>query len=216
MKDFTFTIQGTTAMIVHNGGNISPLNPLNKLKSEYTGKRKKTDDDHVNIARIEWFQSLYLSSNFTLVLDSNEKYYASGDPLPQVILPVKCVRACVTSGAKHAKNGKALARAVQFMDADFFRPGAKGQRLQFPDINTMSDDPSYIDESVQSVQRAKVVRYRGRFEQWAATVTGCIHEDVLNPQDLEQAIAVAGKYEGINDSRSLGFGRFELIDFQVG
>lgn len=212
MKHFTFKIEGASPMIVHNGGNISPLHPCNKLKSEFTKKRKKTDDDHVNIARIEWFQSLYLDRPLQLEMNG-EKFYDVNTERPNVILPVKCVRACIKSGAKLSRNGKALDRAVQFTEVDFYRPSADGKRLAFPDINVMSDDLSYVDETVMTVQRAKLVRYRAIFQKWAATVSGVFAEEMLNQEDLTQAIVMAGQFEGMNDSRSLGYGRFELVDF---
>lgn len=212
MKHFTFKIESASPMIVHNGGNISPLHPCNKLKSEFTKKRKKTDDDHVNIARIEWFQSLYLDRPLNLAI-KDEKFYDVSVERPNVVLPIKCVRACVKSGAKLSRNGKALDRAVQFTEVDFYRPSADGKRLSFPDINVMSDDPSYVDETVMTVQRAKVVRYRAIFQKWAATISGVFAEEMLNQEDLVQAITMAGEFEGMNDSRSLGYGRFELVDF---
>lgn len=216
MKHFTFTIVGRSPMIVHNGGNISPLHPCNKLKSEYTKKRKKTDDDHINIARIEWFQSLYLDRPLDLqVTGEEEKFYDANKERPNVVLPIKCIRACVKSGAKLSRNGKAVDRAVQFTDVDFYRPSDSGKRLSFPDINKMSDDLDYIDETVMSVQRSKVVRYRAIFKKWAATVHGALAEEMLNTEDLTQAIQMAGDFEGINDSRSLGNGRFDLVDFAI-
>ena len=212
MKNFTLTITGISAMIVHNGGNISPLNPLNKLKSEYTGKRKKTDDDHMNIARIEWFQSLYLNKPFGLS-PKNNIYYITNDEGLFPVLPIKCVRACIKSGAKFSKNGKNTDRAINYSKVEFYKPSIDGKKLSFPSINKMSDMDEYVDESVQSVNRAKVMRYRGKFEQWAATIHGCIAEEIMNPEALEQAVRAAGDYEGINDSRSLGYGRFELTEF---
>lgn len=212
MKNFTFTIVGNCPMLVHNGGNISPLNPLNKLKSEFTGKRKKTDDDHLNIARIEWFQSLYLNKAFRLEQRQNV-FYIKDDTGLDPILPAKCVRACIKSGAKLSKNGKNTDRAVGYTKVEFYRPSLDGKKLSFPSINKMSDMPEYVDESVQSVNRAKVMRYRGKFEQWAATVHGYIMEEIMNPEALEQSIFAAGLYEGINDSRSMGNGRFDLTEF---
>lgn len=213
MKHFTFTLVGSSPMIVHNGGNISPLHPCNKLKAEFTKKRKKTDDDYVNIARIEWFQSLYLDRPVQLEMKEG-KYYDANKERPKVVLPMKCVRACVKSGAKLSRNGKALDRAVQFTNVDFYRP-SDGKKLSFPDINKMSDDNEYIDETVMTVQRAKVVRYRALFKTWGATVSGVWAEDMLNEEDLVQAIEMAGMFEGMNDSRSLGYGRFKLADFTV-
>lgn len=213
MKHFTFTLVGSSPMIVHNGGNISPLHPCNKLKAEFTKKRKKTDDDHVNIARIEWFQSLYLDRPLKLELNGG-KFYDVNPGRPNIVLPIKCVRACVKSGAKLSRNGKALDRAVQFTNANFYRPG-DGKKLSFPDINKMSDDDNYIDETVMTVQRAKVVRYRALFKQWGVTVSGIWADEMLNKEDLVQAIEMAGMFEGMNDSRSLGYGRFELVGFTV-
>lgn len=215
MQHFTFSVVGTSPMLTHNGGNIDPLNPVNKLKSEFTSKRKKSDDDYHNIARIEWFQGLYLKGRWELEL-RDEKFYIATNNLPDLILPIKCVRATVIAGAKHNKNGKNIARAIQFSDVDFYKPSQTGKKMSFPDVNTMSDDPTYIDATPMTVNRAKVMRYRPIFEQWGFTVAGTLFENVLDPKALEDAIVTAGKYEGINDSRNYGYGRYELTDFKVG
>lgn len=215
MKNFKFTMMGRSPMIVHNGNNISALDPVNKLKKEFTNKRTKTDDDHLNILRIQWYQSLYLDGDFELGLVDGSKYYAASKDLPSVVLPIKCVKACVKSGAKHSKNGKALDRAVLFAGVEFYRPSESGKKLGFPDINKMSDDPRYIDETAMTVGRAKVIRRRAKFDQWAAEVTGILAEEMLNPGDLLLAAEMAGHFEGINDSRSYGYGRFTVQDFSL-
>ncbi len=202
-------------MITNNGANIDPLSPINKLKKEFTSKRKKTDDDYRNIARIEWFQTLYLSGRLILEL-RDDKFYAETKNLPTLVLPVKCVRATIIAGAKHNKNGKNIVRAIQFEKVDFFRPSETGKKMSFPDINAMSDDLSYVDATPMTVNRAKVLKHRAIFAQWGFSVTGGIAEDILDPQAFEDAIAIAGRYEGINDSRAYGYGRFKLTDFQVG
>lgn len=214
MQHFSFSVVGTSPMITHNGGNIDPLNPINKLKSEFTSKRKKSEDDHQNIARIEWFQGLYLKGRMELEL-RGEKYYLSTKNMPELILPVKCVRATVIAGAKHNKNGKNIARAIQFSSVDFYKPSSSGKKMSFPDVNVMSDDPAYIDATPMTVNRAKVMRYRPIFEQWGFTVKGVLHENILDPKALQDAIQTAGAYEGINDSRAYGFGRYELTEFLV-
>lgn len=215
MQNFTFSVVGTSPMITNNGSNIDPLNPINKLKKEFTSKRKKSDDDYRNIARVEWFQTLYLSSRLILEL-REDKFYADTNNLPTLTMPVKCVRAAIISGAKHNKNGKSVARAIQFEKVDFYRPSETGKKMSFPDINTMSDDLAYIDATPMTVNRAKVLKHRAIFAQWGFAVTGGIAEDILDPQAFEDAIAIAGRYEGINDSRAYGYGRFKLTDFQVG
>lgn len=208
-------MHGLSPMIVHNGGNINPLDPVNKLKKEFTGKRKKTDDDHLNIYRIDWFQGLYVDGSFDLSFVDGSKLYAVGENLPSVVLPIKCVKACIKSGAKLSRNGKGMDRAVQFTKVDFYRTSDSGRKLSFPDINKMSDDPNYIDSTVMTVARASILRHRPIFKEWAAEVSGFIAEEMMNPDDLKLAIEMAGQFEGINDSRSYGYGRFALKDFTL-
>ena len=50
MKSIKVKLSGSSALLMHSDRFANPLDPLTKAHKELTGKRKKTDDDHIAIA----------------------------------------------------------------------------------------------------------------------------------------------------------------------
>lgn len=59
MELVTLRITGTSPLMMHSDRLANPLNPATKAHKELTGKRKKTDDDHLAIARSEFIAGAY-------------------------------------------------------------------------------------------------------------------------------------------------------------
>ena len=59
MNSVKIKIRGTSPLLMHSDRLSNPLDPLTKEIKTYTGKRKKTDDDFTEIARLEWVGGLY-------------------------------------------------------------------------------------------------------------------------------------------------------------
>lgn len=53
-------LTGIAPLLMHDNKAANPLNPYAKAMKALTGKRKKTDDDLAEIARIEWEAGLYI------------------------------------------------------------------------------------------------------------------------------------------------------------
>ena len=86
-KTLTTRVVGVAPLLMHNGQTADPLNKFAKAMKEIAGKRKKTEADLVELARIEYLAGLYMGPN--------------GPVIPSVML-----EAAITEGAKKAKNGK--------------------------------------------------------------------------------------------------------------
>ena len=54
MKSIPVKITGSAALLMHSDRFANPLDPLAKAHKEMTGKRKKTDDDFIAIAKSEF------------------------------------------------------------------------------------------------------------------------------------------------------------------
>src|SRR4051812_1801169 len=81
-----FRITGVSALLMHNGQLVDPLNPHSRSIAEMAGKRKKTDADHAEMSRREWFGGLYVSS---------------GEPC----IPAEMIEAAMIRGAMKEKAG---------------------------------------------------------------------------------------------------------------
>lgn len=59
MKKFTLTLTGVTPLLVHNARLADPLDPIVRQTKPISGKRSKTEEDHLELARLEFIGGLY-------------------------------------------------------------------------------------------------------------------------------------------------------------
>jgi hypothetical protein len=174
----TFRIKGIVPIILHNGRMANPLDPWSKKLKEISGKRKKVDSDYEEMARIEWFASLYL--------DKNEK----------IILPGMLVEAALINGAKKFKLGQ-QAKAALFVESHSF--------LQF---DGQELTPEQLWERGQNtltvackVSMAKIMRTRFIAEEWAADVSVSFDDSLFNAPQIADIFEAAGMQIGVGTWR---------------
>jgi hypothetical protein len=186
MARFTLTLTGRTPLVVHNSRLADPEDEIVRQIKEITSKRKKTDEDHRTVGRLEWYGGLYLG-------DDREP-----------VLPTANVRRCLVEAAKTRKLGKQLGRAVSFVE--FLTPiiydGPK-------DIDKLYSRPEFrLRASVVNNGQSRIMRVRPKFPAWEITADLELLDDMLNPNDLKDIASLAGLIEGLGDNRVNGFGRF--------
>src|ERR1700760_417784 len=86
-------ISGIAPLIMHNGQTADPLNRYAKLMKEISGKRKKTEADFMEMAKIEFLAGLYMGPK--------------GPIIPAVMLEANLVR-----GARKTKTGQLVEAGV--------------------------------------------------------------------------------------------------------
>jgi hypothetical protein len=96
MKTMKVRIDGKVPLLMHNNQSANPLNMYARATKVFTLKKKKTDQDHMDISRIEWEAGLYFDD------DGN------------VTIPGECIEAMLRNAARKTKNGKSIEDA----DAD--------------------------------------------------------------------------------------------------
>lgn len=172
-------------MLMHSDILSDPLNPLTKKHKELTSKRKKTDQDHEDIAQSEWQASLY----FTEELGP--------------YIPSQNIEAAIREGAKLSKLGKAVQRSVEVLQLEV--PLIyEGPRT----IQGLWEEGFYDSRSVK-VGQARLHRYRPVFKEWSAEFTIVHDELAMSESDVLKSLSDAGQYCGIGDYRPK-FGRFNV------
>ena len=96
-KQLSLTIVGTAPLVMHNGPTADPLNRFAKMLEAVSGKRKKTEADYEEMARIEFFAALYM-----------------GQDGP--VIPARVLEATVVEGARKLKSGKQARHADLIYD----------------------------------------------------------------------------------------------------
>lgn len=189
IETLTLHISGDSdePLIVHNGLLADREYEWSRKLAEVTGKRKKTDEDHAEVARLEWNGSLYY--------DDELGPYLPGDN----------VRRCLLDAARLSKEGKNIERGV-------LRVSRKNP-LQYDGPRTrekMWADERFRHRAIVKVGMSKVVRTRPKFVGWSTEITVDYDSSIIDRRDLLRIAEAAGNYIGLCDGRPFFGGRFEV------
>lgn len=186
MENLKLKITGTSPLMMHADTLANPLATVTKAHKELTSKRKKTDDDHLAIARSEFVAGCYWSA-------------ADG-----FFIPGPNLDATFWAGAKLQKMGTHWRRGALVLEN-------KVKLLhEGPDTpDALWENPAFVDCRGVKVGAAKLMRYRPIFLNWSAELSVTINTEVLDMQEARKAIEDGGALIGTCEYRPR-FGRFEV------
>jgi len=186
MKTATYTIKGTTPMMMHSERLANPFDPLTKDIKAISGKRKKTEDDLLDMARLEWLGGLY------------------HDDDAGIHMPGYNVFACVVNGGKLHKLGSTIKRAALVKD-DKIAITYEGPKTPAK----LFENKRFVDMRSVKIGTSKVMRCRPIFPEWSLQFSIFYDENALQRADLDRCVESAGQMVGLGDYRPR-FGRFEV------
>lgn len=186
-------IAGIVPLLMANDQAADPLNSWSKLMKQVSGKGKKTEDDHMRLAELEW----------------NSLIYHDDEIGPYI--PDRMLRATMRRGAIKFKRGL----------GDLLRSGVDIDEMNVPllyggprDRTPLFADSRFVDRrTVKLKKTTTVVRTRPRFNEWALAFTLVIDTSSIGVQDVENSLRQAGQYCGIGDYRP-DFGRFKIRKYE--
>lgn len=172
-------------LLMHNGQLADPLNKFAREMKRVSGKRKKVEADHEELAKLEWHGSLYMHSG-------------------QPCLPGEMIEAAFISAAKKSRLGQ-QAKAGIISDGFW--------RIEYPDA-PRSLDELWADENYRlsvgvRVQSSRVIRTRPIFRDWSAEISIDFLPDQFDRGNVIETVAVCGRLVGLGDWRPR-FGRFRV------
>lgn len=183
--EFRITLTGTSNLLMHNARLSNPLDPATKALKKITSKKSKTDDDHLEVARLEHGGSLYLDSEFGP--------YIPGENLQR----------CLTDAAKVTRSGVKVTRGV-FISSDVNPLVYRGPR----EVDALWADENFRLMASVKVGTARVMRCRPMFPAgWMFSAEGILDPEVLSFEDLSDIANTAGRLIGMGDWRPR-YGRF--------
>ena len=185
LEELKVKIVGIAPLLMHNGQTADPLNSFARELKAVSSKRKKSEDDYQEMARIEWHAGLYVDDD--------------GYPC----IPDTCIEAAIIDGAKKSKLGKHFKSSV-FCEGNF-RVDYGGRKKA---VDLWGDD-NYRDTRSVRVGQARVMRTRPIFRNWSAVITVMYDAELTDEANVLKALDDAGRQSGVGDFRPK-FGRFEV------
>lgn len=187
MKKLHVTMNGTSPLIMHSPKCVNPLHPISIEMKKLTSKRKKTEEDLKNISDLEWEAGVYWEDSIGLYV------------------PNECISKSLLEGAKMNKNGSAISKYVFVVDPMIPLDIGEPQ-----DYNKMKVDNRFRDVRSVVVSRARVLRTRPRMNVWRCEFDMMFDENKIDIDAIVLAFENSGKYLGLMDSRTLGYGRYAV------
>jgi len=185
MKTLGKKIVGVAPLLLHNCRLSDPLDELTQAIKAVSSKRKKTDADIEEMARLEWHGSLYL----------NDKL--------KVIVPAHNIVAMLIAAARKNKLGKQFAAGV-FVNDDCV--------LQYSgpnDVTKLWEDKRFQNRSSVKIQRNRVMRTRPMFTEWSLEIKILYDPSIVKECEINAALEIAGAIIGLGDWRPQ-YGRFDV------
>lgn len=182
------TATGTRPLLMHNIQLASPLNSYAKELKRLNGKpsSKRTDEDRMEIARVEWEGGLYFS--------------------PEIgpYVPASWVFKSLVEGARLTKSGKKIERGVTVVEMEHPLIYRGPRTLDELWANGSSD---HVDIRTAKVGMARVDRCRPLFREWAFEAELFADPSVIDVDELSEIASNAGTLIGVGDYRML-YGRY--------
>ena len=177
-------LKGRSPLVMHANTLANPLAPEKKQLSALTKKTPKTDADYLAIQKIEFVAGIYWCH------------------LLGPYLPTANLRKMLIEGARKNKKGKQFESGLFVVDdapVDF----GETEKLSMEQLFA-----KYAWTTQAGNQKSTIMRTRPKFDKWECAFDVEIEEDLVNLDDLQNALASAGLGVGIGDAKSLGMGRF--------
>ena len=194
---YRIRIQGTTPIICDNGAaGLDTRSAANIEKAQITKKRgsNRTVADDVRLRELECFSSLYL------------------DEEGAATLPAAAFRKNIETAARKLRQGAQVREGLIVEEVE-----------EFDYDRSLGTTAEELAESVQFtvgvvVRRARVLRTRARFDEWAATIRVDVDPELVDREQLLTWLDIGGRRIGVGNWRpekSGQFGRFEVKNIQT-
>lgn len=194
---------GGAPLILHSERLADPLDSFTRAISTLTGKRKKTEADHQEIGRLEFFGGLYTDEPLQADIDGKGKISLNVNGQVPVIPAWNMLR-CLQDGAKRQKRGVDVLRGVfplpemQFATIEYDGPDS---------LQSLWEEGGWALRKTVGVGQKRTMRTRPIFAEWKAIIEFEVDPVIFDMHTLTAAWKDAGRYAGIGDMRPV-YGRF--------
>ena len=179
-------INGVAPLLMNCDRYSNPLDPLTKAHKKLHAKRNRTDEEEIALMKSSWLGSLYFNEQGA------------------VAIPSKNIEATLINGARRRKKGK-LFECGSAVVQDWIPLKHDGPK----DIEKLWEKEEFRDIRGVVIKQNRLQKCRPKFNNWSLEFDVAYHGNVLEEQDVVQALEDAGEFVGLCDYRPR-FGRFEV------
>lgn len=184
-------IEGAAPLLMHNGRLANPLDKYAVAMKKVTAKRQKTEDDYIEIMRLEFLGGLY-----------HHKDHG-------VYIPAANIESALFDGGKVKKRGQMIKQGVSVVN-DINPLRYDGPRD--PDA-LWSDDVFRDVRRVRLSKTSSMMRCRPIFRAWRLAFALVYFPDVIDPSYIREALDDAGRRIGLGDYH-MRFGKFTVTQWR--
>lgn len=198
MKILRIKLKSTVPLLMHSDRTANQFDPINAELKKITSKRSKTEEDYIEIAKLEFAASCYYRGNGNSLYEKTMNGMQNG-----WYMPASNLLATFKNAAKNFKLGKRFDQSVNILSDSSF---------SFPDTSLSPFDlfekEEYVDMRTVKVQTSKVTRCRPRFDTWSLTTEMYYEESMIDEAEMIKIIDFSSRFIGLCDYRPR-FGQFE-------
>lgn len=135
----------------------------------------------------------------------------------QLYLRSDYIFSCLREGAKHTPNGRGTMEPVVSATLQVINERLYLDRyIPKDEVTRDESQPVYLDVRPVSRRGVKNIRYRlATSVGWETEFVIMWENTLINREQMKAICNDAGAFAGLGDARKLGFGRFELISFNI-
>ena len=177
-ESFEVRLTGVAPLLMHNVRKLAdPMSDISRAKKRLTLKKTaKTDDDMMELQRLDMVGSLYLGADGKLTI------------------PGENIDAMICDMAKKYKKGKLIKSSVFCTTLEFSFAGEQ-------DPEKLVLDPKHRFFSMVRIKMARQMSVRPIFRSWSLKFRVDYLPGDLNREDIESFIKEAGLLVGLGDWR---------------
>jgi hypothetical protein len=176
------TLTGNTPLLMHNAALSDDFNPTVREMKRINAKRtKKTDEDKIEVARLEFIGGMYYDNELGPVI------------------PSKMLNATILNSAKITRERPTVVRAGLVFDGLQYKLEYDGPR----DLDSLWGDGTskFVSRESIAVQASRVMRTRPIFCDWGVSFNVEFDTAELDPDRFAEFVIKAGKMVGVGDWR---------------
>lgn len=199
LREFKVHLEGTSPLLLSNVSNSDPLGDAAKLKSSYTSKRTKSDEDHRHLRTLDWLYSCYWANEGQVLVDeSSNQLGFTGYANPY--RPASNFQRCLRNAATRWKLGKATLSAITVTSNPLLE--YDGPRDAVAMFNSRA--PKY---QLASFTKRGVWVNRCLIPSWNVSYEITLDEEVIPIDQFRRIVDASGRAEGLGTWRPR-YGRF--------